>query len=503
MKVKNAPCSTAQPVCLSGSLGLFCPSSDSGGNDGFWIWSFLCVFSTNSKLQFHTSSGRQPACMRQQRHKEICQYVQLASETPSSAKAATTRNLPSSVPSGAPMFKPTSLLAAVGLAGLFLDPHHRHHVDAFAPTRRGGGGGGCVVVAGPPTPSLLSSRASSIFDAATAPPSAASRWPSSRRSTAHRRGVSAGLHMSRLTFVDEVEEETSSSFDPFDLGGGGGWDSAATASRTAAASAPAAPAVLAVSTALLSPFVVGVPPALAAFGAGALSQGDFDPDTFRPVCAASDSFYRLLQSSTRAVVGDDNFSEYGPLIAGGLLRVRLELCVVESFFNEAVGPFVKQNGLNWVLPLHETVETFIAGTIFALATTFILVGSTKLIQIIAFYGDLVLGGPCRLFGGFFFDRARGMPVTLDVSFFGFWKTRLVGPPLDQDESKNGGGSPGGGGESPSSSSFALVDFDKVRPADVPLLALFGAIKVVGETSKVSCASSRLVVISACSARGER
>ena len=55
--------------------------------------------------------------------------------------------------------------------------------------------------------------------------------------------------------------------------------------------------------------------------------------------------------------------------------------MVESFFNEAVGPFIKQNGLNWILPLHEAVETFIAGTIFALATTFILVGSTKLISV--------------------------------------------------------------------------------------------------------------------------
>ena len=124
------------------------------------------------------------------------------------------------------------------------------------------------------------------------------------------------------------------------------------------------------------------------------------------------------------MVGDENFSEYGPLIAGGLLRIRLELCVVESFFNEAVGPFIKENGLRWILPFHETVETFLAGTIFALATTFILVGSTKLIQIIAFYGDLIVGGPCRLFGGFFFDRARGEPVTLDVSFFGLYVSIL-------------------------------------------------------------------------------
>ena len=435
------------------------------------------------------------------------------------------------------MFKPTSLLAAVvGLAGLLLH-HPPRRVDAFAPARRVGIGVGGVAGPPPTPPSLLPSRTTaSIFDGAaaaaaaaaatttTAPSSSAatSMWSSSRRATAahrRRRISSGGLQMSRsrLTFSDEVvvesktsdETTASSSFDPLNLcgggggggGRGGGWDSAAPASRTAAPSTRAAAPVLpaAATTALPSPtFVVAgllllpAPPALAASSSGssALSQGDFNPDTFRPVCAASDSFYRLLQSSTRAIVGDDNFSEYGPLIAGGLLRIRLELCVVESFFNEAVGPFVRQNGLNWVLPLHETVETFLAGSIFALATTFILVGSTKLIQVIAFYADLVLGGPCRLFGGFFFDRARGMPVTLDVSFFGLWRTRLVGPPLDQDESKNGGGTPGDRGET-SSSLFALVDFDKVRPADVPLLALFGAIKVVGETSKVSCASSRL------------
>ena len=106
-----------------------------------------------------------------------------------------------------------------------------------------------------------------------------------------------------------------------------------------------------------------------------LSTGSFDPSTFQPVCSASDGFYRFLQGFTQGVVGPENFSEYGPLIAGGLLRIRLELCVVESFFNEAVGPFIQQNGLNWILPLHETVETFLAGVVFSLATTFILVGS--------------------------------------------------------------------------------------------------------------------------------
>ena len=135
-----------------------------------------------------------------------------------------------------------------------------------------------------------------------------------------------------------------------------------------------------------------------------LSSGAFDPNNFRPVCSASDGFYRLLQSSAQGVIGPDNYVEYGPLIAGGLLRIRLELCVVESFFNEAVVPFIKQNGVSWVLPLHETVETFVAGTIFALASTFILVGSTKLVTVIVTYADLFVGAPSRLFGNFFFDR---------------------------------------------------------------------------------------------------
>merc|ERR1719159_2021345 len=79
------------------------------------------------------------------------------------------------------------------------------------------------------------------------------------------------------------------------------------------------------------------------------------PQNFQPVCPASDGLYRFLQITTESVVGKESFVEYGPLIAGGLLRVRLELCVVESFFNEAVGPFIQQNGVSWILPLHETV----------------------------------------------------------------------------------------------------------------------------------------------------
>ena len=163
-----------------------------------------------------------------------------------------------------------------------------------------------------------------------------------------------------------------------------------------------------------------------------LSSGAFDPNNFRPVCSASDGFYRILQSSAQTVIGADNYVEYGPLIAGGLLRIRLELCVVESYFNEAVVPFIKQNGLSWILPLHETVETFVAGTIFALASTFILVGSTKLVTVIVTYADLFFGGPSRLIGNFFFDRVLDKPVTLDIGF-GPFQTRIVGPKMSKEE----------------------------------------------------------------------
>lgn len=60
-----------------------------------------------------------------------------------------------------------------------------------------------------------------------------------------------------------------------------------------------------------------------------LSTGQFDPNNFKPVCSASDGLYRALQGATQGIIGAENYIEYGPLIAGGLLRVRLELCVVE------------------------------------------------------------------------------------------------------------------------------------------------------------------------------
>ena len=198
-------------------------------------------------------------------------------------------------------------------------------------------------------------------------------------------------------------------------------------SSNLSSSTSSAQAASAALTALVTLNALTAERALAAGPSSLYSQGTMDPQNFQPVCPASDGFYRLLQASTEAVVGQQSFTEYGPLIAGGLLRVRLELCVVESFVNEAVIPFVKQNGLSWILPLHETVETFIAGVIFALASTFILIGSTKILTVIITYTDFLLGLPARVLGGFVYDRSMGKPVTLDVGL-GPFKTRLIGPP---------------------------------------------------------------------------
>lgn len=220
-------------------------------------------------------------------------------------------------------------------------------------------------------------------------------------------------------------------------------------------------------------------PSSALAASSSFSMGDMDPQSFQPVCPASDVFYRFLQGTTQAVVGEKSFLEYGPLIAGGLLRIRLELCVVESFFKEAVGPFIEQNGYAWILPIHETVETFLAGTIFALAATFILVGSTKILTVISTYADFFVGFPMRVLGGFAFDRARGKPVTLDVGI-GPFKTRVVGPPEKKDEQGN------------ALSAAAAGDADNnllVEKLDNPLvlivIAVSGALKVLGQGLGVS------------------
>jgi len=136
----------------------------------------------------------------------------------------------------------------------------------------------------------------------------------------------------------------------------------------------------------------------------------FDPALFAPVCSTSDALYRVLQSGALSLVGPDAYNEYSPLIAAALLRVRLEMCVLESFFSEAILPFIQRNGLSWVLPLHETVETFVAGTVFAVAVNFVLLGSTKVLTVVVTYIDVFIGWPLRATSGFFIDRLDGKPL---------------------------------------------------------------------------------------------
>lgn len=227
----------------------------------------------------------------------------------------------------------------------------------------------------------------------------------------------------KITVLEREVEVPDSSYDPLGFASSDNafFDPSSTNTRQARASDIIAP------VAGITGLLAGVEKASAAVSGygGAISQGELNPSSFQPVCPASDGFYRFLQESIRGVVGMDKFIEYGPLIAGGLLRVRLELCVVESFFNEAVGPFIKENGISWVLPLHETVETFLAGTIFALATTFILVGSTKLLTVIFTYFDLLVSTPTSTFSTLIIQSAIDT-LNLSNSYFlviSTWKGR--------------------------------------------------------------------------------
>lgn len=143
--------------------------------------------------------------------------------------------------------------------------------------------------------------------------------------------------------------------------------------------------------------MLGIPSISWADSASSL-KAMFDPSQFQPVCPSSDLLYQLLKSLAYSLIGDDNVVEYGPLIASVLLRIRLEVCVLESFIYEAVVPFVQQKGFSWILPLHESIETVLAGTIFAIASNFILLGSTKIITVLFVYSDALTGLPARWIG---------------------------------------------------------------------------------------------------------
>jgi hypothetical protein len=280
-------------------------------------------------------------------------------------------------------------------------------------------------------------------------------WTTTKSQPRHRQSTT--LSARRRTLVKER------TFDPLNLSDEAfpskiGFEDQVAGRVTTGVATTGALAALATMAAPASAAVFNTP------SGGFFSQGSMDPANFKPICPASDGVYRLLQASTEAVVGQESFMEYGPLISGGLLRIRLELCVVESFFNEAVVPFVEKNGVSWILPFHETVETFLAGTIFALAGTFILVGSTKILTVLVNYADLLIGAPSRLFGGFFYDRAIGKPVTLDVGL-GPFKTRLVGPPEEEISLK--------------------VDPAKQSVPAVLVVVTSGTVKFIGEFSGVS------------------
>lgn len=195
----------------------------------------------------------------------------------------------------------------------------------------------------------------------------------------------------------------------------------------------------------------------------------FDPRQFQPVCTVSDSFYRFAQVVVAQLVGGANYKEFAPLIAGGLLRVRLELCVVESYFNEAVIPFIRENGLTWILPVRETVQTYLAGTIFAVASNFILIGSTKLVTVIFTYGDFFVGFPLRLAGNAGWrtlEEKAGFtePPTKKKGWFGGIfdkKPELIPPDFEE-----------------------VVEANVDSPKGVASLATFGALRLLGGSSEL-------------------
>eukprot|EP00242_Pyramimonas_sp_CCMP2087_P006492 CAMPEP_0198210970 /NCGR_PEP_ID=MMETSP1445-20131203/22547_1 /TAXON_ID=36898 /ORGANISM="Pyramimonas sp., Strain CCMP2087" /LENGTH=394 /DNA_ID=CAMNT_0043885143 /DNA_START=66 /DNA_END=1250 /DNA_ORIENTATION=+ len=149
---------------------------------------------------------------------------------------------------------------------------------------------------------------------------------------------------------------------------------------------------------------------LAAAAPGAAeAAADLNPFfTFNPVCPASDTVFRGGQRLAINIAGDQNIEDYRPLINDVLIRVRTELCVLESFIRETAIPFIQVKGVGWILPLHETNETYLAGVVFMLGLNFILLGSTKVVAIISIYHDLALGVPTRLLGNLLSlaDRSR-------------------------------------------------------------------------------------------------
>jgi len=94
--------------------------------------------------------------------------------------------------------------------------------------------------------------------------------------------------------------------------------------------------------------------------------------------------------------------------------------------------------------------------------------------VIVTYSDAFVGFPCRVLGGFGYDRARGVAVTWDVGV-GPWKKRLVGPPVVEKKK----------GEELEEEGKEWLDWSNVDSKDLPFVVVFGAVKAIGETSKVA------------------
>lgn len=164
--------------------------------------------------------------------------------------------------------------------------------------------------------------------------------------------------------------------------------------------------------------------------AAALPGPDLTPETFRPVCPTSDGLYSVGKGIGDALLGAEG-AEYRPLVIEVLLRFRLEVCVLESFVYEAIVPFIQKNGIGWILPLHETIDTVIAGTVFAVALNFILFGTTKIVSVIAIYHDFIVGAPLRLIGYAVFPQRRAPEPAPLIQIN--WPGQEVPAPVAEDE----------------------------------------------------------------------
>jgi len=279
----------------------------------------------------------------------------------------------------------------VGVVRQLVNSHYRVHVRTSRhiassiqqPRRRPLGVHSTTRLAPNPVPFAMSAVASSLSLAGGALLSGArargsAERASSARSRASRRGSLVTAAGTREGYEPRVRSASSASH----------------ATRTKNESA-------AVSTAALSALAsaAALRPDAAAHAAVSTAAG-IDPFfNFNPVCPASDGVFRVGQKAALGLAGADNIENYRPLINDVLIRVRTELCVLESFSRETALPFIREKGLGWVLPLHETSETYLAGVVFMVGANFILLGSTKVVAILAIYHDLSAGLLARAAGG--------------------------------------------------------------------------------------------------------